>query len=66
MDKRFKNNGFSMIRPVSMDKPIENCDLSIEFQFLVEKPCCDASRGKSGLVGNGLSTVQSIEKQYFC
>jgi len=66
MDKRFKNNGFSMIKPVSVDRPIENCGLSIGLQHLVEISDYGALRGGIGRILNELSTIQSIEKQDFC
>ena len=50
MDKRFKNNGFSMIKPVSVDKLIDNCDLSIGFQYLVEISDYGALRGGIGRI----------------
>ena len=66
MDKRFKNNGLSTIRPVSVEKRIKNCGLSMGFGLLVEKPCCGASGGGCAQTENELSTIQRNEKQYFC
>ena len=45
MDKHFKNNGLSTIRPVPVDKCIKNCGLSMEFE--------------EGTYGRGMSYQQS-------